>query len=207
MSELVFYANPMSRARIVRWMLEEVGAPYRTELLEYGTSMKSPEYLRINPMGKVPAILHEGKVVTEAAAICSYLAEAFPNVGLAPRAEERADYYRWMFFAAGPLESAITVKALGAEVPQDRKAMVGFGDLNDVVSALEGMLDARSFVTGERFTAADIYVGSQIRWGLAFGTIPSSPVFSAYADRLGERPALIRATEIDDALMPKNEAS
>ena len=111
--DLIFYTNPMSRGRIARWMLEEVGQPYRTEVLGYGEAMKSPEYLAVNPMGKVPAIVHKGTVVTEAAAICAYLADAFPEAGLAPEPHERASYYRWMFFAAGPVEAAITDRSLG----------------------------------------------------------------------------------------------
>ncbi|HEX7857958.1 MAG TPA: glutathione S-transferase family protein [Sphingobium sp.] len=206
MSELIFYTNPMSRGRIARWMLEEVGQPYRTEVLDYGTTMKAAAYLTINPMGKVPAIVHDGQVVTECAAICAYLAEAFPDAGLAPRAEERADYYRWLFFAAGPIESAVMIKALGVDVPEERRRMVGYGSYDEVLDALERMLDGRSFVTGDRFTAADVYVGSQIRWGLAFGTLPARPAFTAYSDRLGERPALIRATEIDDAITPPQPA-
>lgn len=202
MADLVFYTNPMSRGRIVRWMLEEVGASYRTELLDYSSSMKAPDYLAINPMGKVPAIVHNGRIVTECAAICAYLADAFPEAGLAPSTDNRADYYRWLFFAAGPLESAITVKALGAAVPPERKAMIGFGSMEEVLSALEIMLSTRDFVTGDRFTAADVYVGSQIRWGLSFGTIPANAAFTIYADRLAQRPALIRATEIDDTLTP-----
>jgi glutathione S-transferase len=207
MTELIFYAHPMSRARIVRWMLEEVGVPYATRMLDFGTSMKAPEFLAINPMGKVPTIVHDGQVVTEAAAICAYLAEAFPEAGLAPHAGEHADYYRWMFFAAGPLEAAVTARALNVAVPDDRKAMVGFGSMDDVLAALEGLLDSRPYVTGNRFTAADVYVGAQIRWSLDFGTIPSRPAFKAYADRLGERPALVRATAIDDDLMPRPASS
>ena len=116
MSEtLTFYTNPMSRARIVRWMLEEIGEPYETVLLDYGTTMKGADYLAINPMGKVPAIKHGETVVTEAAAICAYLADMFPDRGLAPPPgnQKRGPYYRWMFFAAGPGEAAITGKALG----------------------------------------------------------------------------------------------
>jgi glutathione S-transferase len=205
MTEIIFYTNPMSRGRITRWMLEEVSAPYRTELLDFTTTMKAPHYLAVNPMGKVPAIIHDGQVVTECAAICAYLADAFPHAGLAPKPSERADYYRWMFFAAGPLESAVTAKALGVVVPGERKAMVGYGSFDEVLAVLEDLLSSRPFVTGDRFTAADVYVGSQIRWGLGFGTIPTRPAFTAYSERLGLRPALIRATEIDDALTPQRQ--
>ena len=116
MAELTFYTNPMSRGQTIRWMLEEVGEPYDTEILDYGTTMKAEPYLAINPMGKVPAIRHDGKVVTEVAAICCYLADAFPAAGLAPDPADRADYYRWMFFTSGPVEAAFTAKAMGWEV-------------------------------------------------------------------------------------------
>ena len=135
-NEIVFYTNPQSRGRIVRWMLEEVGQPYRTEVLEYGGAMKSPEYLAINPMGKVPTITHGDQVVTECAAICLYLADAFPQAGLLPKAG-RAAYYRWLVFAAGPVEAAIIDMALGVEVPAEKEAMVGYGNFNHVVDALE----------------------------------------------------------------------
>lgn len=105
---LTFFTNPMSRGRIARWMLEEVGEPYETQVVEYGEAMKSPEYLAVNPLGKVPAIRHGDQIVTECAAICAYLADAFPQAGLAPPVEQRGNYYRWMFFAAGPVEAAIT---------------------------------------------------------------------------------------------------
>src|SRR5512134_2377580 len=159
--ELVFYTNPMSRGRIVRWMLEEVGQPYRTELLEFGTTLKAPEYLRINPMGKVPALRHGDTVVTECAAICAYLADAFPDAGLAPPATDRlrGPYYRWLFFAAGPLEAAATSKAFGFEVPAERRGMVGYGSLAEVLATLESAVSDRDYLVGERFTAADVYVG------------------------------------------------
>ena len=135
--ELVFYTNPMSRGRIVRWMLEEVGAPYRTELLDYGTTMKAPEYLAINPMGKVPTVRHGETVVTECAAILAYLADAFPEAELAPPHDQRGSYYRWMFFAAGPMEAAVVNRSLGFEVPEDKEAMAGYGNFANVMDALE----------------------------------------------------------------------
>jgi glutathione S-transferase len=201
--ELVFYTNPMSRGRIVRWMLEEVGQPYRTELLEYGTTMKAPEYLAINPMGKVPALRHGDTVVTECAAICCYLADAFPDAGLAPPPGDRlrGPYYRWMFFAAGPVEAAASNKALGLEVPAERKGMVGYGSLADVISVLEAALSGQEYLVGERFTAADVYVGSHIGWGMSFGAIEKCPAFERYFERISTRPAAIRAREIDDALL------
>ena len=105
--DLTLYTNPMSRGRIARWMLEEAGAAYDVVLLDYASTMKAEPYLSVNPMAKVPAIVHRGRTVTECAAICAYLAEAFPDAGLAPRDDERADYYRWLFFAAGPVEAAV----------------------------------------------------------------------------------------------------
>ncbi|MCC2664200.1 MAG: Glutathione S-transferase [Geminicoccaceae bacterium] len=201
--ELVFYTNPMSRGRIVRWMLEEVGQPYRTELLEYGPTMKSAEYLAINPMGKVPALRHGGAVVTECAAICCYLADAFPDARLAPPPGDRlrGPYYRWLFFAAGPVEAAASNQALGLAVPAKRKAMVGYGSLADVMSALEAALSGREYLVGDRFTAADVYVGSHIGWGMSYGAIEKRPAFERYFERISTRPAAIRAREIDDALI------
>ncbi len=204
--ELVFYTNPMSRGRIVRWMLEEVRQPYRTELLEYGTTVKSPEYLAVNPMGKVPALRHGDTVITEAAAICCYLADAFPGAGLAPPpgGRLRGPYYRWMFFAAGPVEAATANQALGVEVPAERTRMVGYGSLEDVISALETALSGHEYLVGDRFTAADVYVGAHIGWGMSFGTIEKRPAFERYFERISTRAAAVRAREIDDALLSGN---
>ena len=201
-NELVFYTNPMSRGRIVRWMLEEVGQPYRTEILDYETTLKGAAYLAINPMGKVPAIKHGDTVVTEGAAICAYLADAFPQAGLAPPTTERGDYYRWLFFAAGPVEAAVTSRTLGFEPKPEQRRMAGFGCLDDVVNALEDAVKGRDYIAGDRFSAADVYVGSQIGWGMQFGSIEKRPAFEAYWEKVGNRPAAIRAREIDDALMP-----
>src|ERR1700760_4603506 len=160
--ELVFYTNPMSRGRIVRWMLEEVGQPYRTEILDYESGLKSAAYLAVNPMGKVPAIKHGDKVITEGAAICAYLADAFPEAGLAPPPADRADYYRWLFFAAGPIEAAFTARSLGFEPKPEQQRMAGFGSLAHVVDALEGAVAGREFIAGGKFRAADGFVGSHI---------------------------------------------
>jgi glutathione S-transferase len=205
--DLVFYTNPMSRGRIVRWMLEEVGQPYRTELLQFGGSMKASEYLAINPMGKVPAIRHGETVVTEAAAICAYLADAFPEAGLAPPSGDRrrGPYYRWMFFAAGPVEAALSNKSLDVHVPEERRGMVGYGSYEDVVNALEYAVSQSDYLAGDRFSAADVYVGSQLGWGLMFGTLEKRPAFERYVARIGGRPAARRAREIDDALVPAKE--
>ena len=199
---LTFYTNPQSRGQIVRWMLEEVGAPYEAVLLDYGTTMKAPDYLAINPMGKVPAIKHGDTVVTECAAICAYLADAFPEAGLAPPTAERGDYYRWLFFAAGPVETAVTARSMGLEAPADKAMMAGYGSFDATVAALEAAVSGRKFVAGDRFSAADVYVGSQIDWGLMFKSMPSNPAFEAYAGGLREREAYKRAKAIDAALMP-----
>ncbi|HKX89625.1 MAG TPA: glutathione S-transferase family protein [Sphingopyxis sp.] len=204
--ELIFYTNPMSRGQIVRWMLEEVGAPYEPRILDYGTTMKGTEYLAVNPMGKVPAVVHNGKVVTECAAICAYLADAFPEAGLAPDPADRADYYRWLFFTAGPVEQAITAKHFGIEPDIDQQRMAGFGSLPAALDALESAVTGKVFVAGDRFSAADVYVGSQIDWGLQFGTIASRPAFEAYVAPLRERPAYRRAKEIDNGLIAKMQA-
>jgi glutathione S-transferase len=202
--ELILYTHPMSRGRIARWMLEEVGHPYRAEIVDYGPPMKAPEYLAINPMGKVPALRHGSTVVTECAAICAYLADAFPQAGLAPAPGDRlrGPYYRWLFFAAGPLEAAVTNKAFGFEIPPDRRGMAGYGSLDDVLSAIEGLLSSHDFVIGNRFTAADVYLGSHIGWGMRFGTVEKRPAFERYWERLSCRPAAIRARDIDEALLP-----
>jgi len=201
--ELVFYTNPMSRGRIVRWMLEEVGTPYRTVTLDYASTMKGPDYLAINPMGKVPAITHRGVTVTEGAAICAYLADAFSEAGLAPDpgSPDRGTYYRWLMFACGPVESAVTNKSLGFEVPADRKPMAGYGCLEDTLNALETAVAGKTYIVGDRFSAADVYVGAQIGWGMMFGSIEKRPAFEAYWAGLSQRPAAKRAAEIDDALI------
>jgi glutathione S-transferase len=203
--DLVLYTNPMSRGRIARWMLEELGQPYRTEVLDYGGSMKGSEYLSINPMGKVPAIRHARQVVTETAAICAYLADAFPQAGLAPARDDglRAPYYRWLFFAAGPVEAAVTAKAMGFVTPPGREASTGWGSFGTVMDALESAVANRPYIVGDRFTAADVYVGSQIGFGLMFKSIEARPAFERYWQRISARPAAIRAREIDDALIAK----
>ena len=208
MSDLVFYTNPMSRGRIIRWMLEEVGQPYETKILSWETgSAKSPEYLAINPMGKVPTIVHGGTVVTECAAICAYLADAFPQANLAPPhgSKLRGPYYRWLFFGAGPIEAAANAKAMGWEAPAERKAMLGYGSMDDVINTLDGALQGREYLAGDSFTAADLYIGAHLGWGMSFGTIEKRPAFEAYVAKLQARPAAVRANQIDDALMPQQQ--
>ena len=203
--ELVLYTNPRSRGRMARWMLEEVGQPYRTEVLDFGTTMKAPAYLAINPMGKVPALRHGEAVVTEVAAICAYLADAFPQANLAPPPGDRlrAPYYRWLFFAAGPVEAAVSNKALGFAVPPEREGMMGYGSLERVMKVLEDAVSRADYLVGGRFSAADVYIGSQIGFGLMFGTIEKRPAFQQYWQRLGARPAYTRARELDDAPVAK----
>lgn len=202
MTDLHFYTNPMSRGRIVRWLLEELAVPYQTHLLDYSSTLKAPEYLALNPMGKVPAIRHGEVVVTECAAICAYLADAFPQAGLAPPLSARGDYYRWLFFAAGPVESAVTNQSLGVAVPADKRGMAGYGSLEDTLNTLEQAVTGKQYIAGEAFSAADVYVGSQIGWGLMFGSIDKRPAFEAYWGGLMNRPAAVRARAIDDALIP-----
>lgn len=203
--DLIFFTNPKSRGRIARWMLEEVGAPYTTEVVFYGDAMKSAGYRAINPMGKVPALRHGTRTVTETAAICAYLADAFPEAGLAPPLDARDQYYRWLFFAAGPLEAAVTNTALGFVVPPERRPMTGYGSLADVLDTLEKAVADKPYIAGDDFSAADVYVGSQIGWGLLFGTIERRPAFEAYWSGLSERPAYKRANDVDDALMPAEQ--
>ena len=205
---LTFYTHPMSRGRIVRWMLEEIGAPYETVLLDYGTTMKAPDYLAVNPMGKVPALRHGDSVVTEAAAICAYLADAFPEAGLAPPpgSQDRAPYYRWLFYVAGPAEASIIDRALGVQIPEDKRMMVGYGSYDQVVDVLDRQCAEHDYAAGGQFSAADVILGSQIGWGTQFGTLPKRPSFDAYLARLMTRPAAVRAREIDDKLMAEQSA-
>jgi glutathione S-transferase len=199
--ELVLYTNPMSRGRVVRWMLEEIGQPYKAEVLDYASTMKGPAYLAINPMGKVPALRHGDAVVTETAAICAYLADAFPQARLAPPPGDRlrAPYYRWLFFCAGPYEAASSNKVLGFVVPPDRERMMGYGNIGKVLNTLEAAVSAGDYLAGNSFTAADLYVGAQIGFGLMFGTLEPRPAFERYWQRMSARPAFLRAKQLDDA--------
>jgi glutathione S-transferase len=200
MSNLIFYTNPQSRGRIVRWMLEEIGQAYETEVIPYD-EMKSERYLAIHPLGKVPAIKHRGHVLTECAAICAYLADVFPEAGLGPRDEEKADYYRWLFFAAGPLEAAVSNQAMGWQVPPERERMFGYGNFDRAIAAMDELLSRHDYVCGDRFTAADVYVGSQIMFPLQFKMLPEKDSFLRYRDRLSARPAYQRANEIDERII------
>lgn len=200
MNDLVFYTNPQSRGRVAHWMLEELGLPYETVWLEFGPTMKSAEYLAVNPMGKVPALRHGGVVVTEVAAICAYLADRFPEKDLIPPSghPDRAAYFRWLFFAAGPVELAVTAKSLGWQVPEGKSGFVGFGSYGATLNALEQALTPGPYICGEQFTAADVYVGAQLGWGMMFGTIEKRPLFEAYVGRLYARPAALQANRLNE---------
>ncbi|MEO7245795.1 MAG: glutathione S-transferase family protein [Rubrivivax sp.] len=203
MAEYTFFTNPMSRARIARWALHEAGADYTPMAVDWAA--KPAALLQANPMGKLPTIIHHApfgdRVVTEAAAVCCYLAEAHPAAALLPDDRERADYWRWLFFAAGPIEHAVTSKALGFAPTAKQEAMVGFGNAERAIGTLEAHLADRAFVCGDRFTMADVYVGSAVDWGLMFKTMPERPAFVAYAERLRARPAYRDAKAIDDRLI------
>lgn len=203
MSDIRFYTNPQSRGQIVHWMLEELGVPYDTEWLEYVEDMKSPDYLAVNPMGKVPAIKHKNVVVTEAAAICTFLAVSYPEQGLAPAPGDPrlGDFYRWMHFASGPLEMAATARSMGWSVAEEQRRSVGFGSYEDTLGAVELALAEGPFVCGDQFTAVDVYLGSALIWGMMFGTIEKRPGFAEYAARLQARPAAQRAAQLNEEYM------
>ncbi len=204
MADYTFFFNPMSRAQIARWALHEAGADYEPVLVEWDN--KPQALLDANPMGKLPTIIHHHSsgdhAVSEAAAVCHYLAEmSAPD--LLPRDDEKADYFRWLFFTAGPLEAAATAKAFGFDSGDDPKKQmtVGWGSYDKAVSALEGWFDGHDYVCGDRFTMADVYVGSQVDWGQQFGTIPERPSFGAYAERIRARDAYKASKAIDNPLM------
>jgi len=201
MAKFNLYTIPRSRGRIVRWMLEEVGTPYDVTVLAPGASSQDSQYLSINPTGKVPSLVHGETVVTETAAICMYLADVFPNATLAPSHDQRGAYYRWFFFAAGPLEAAITNKMLGFVVPVELRKSVGYGSYENVMDVLEGAVSHQQYIAGNEFSAADVYVGSQIGLGLQFGSIEQRPAFEKYWERLSLRQAYIRTQELEEQLV------
>jgi glutathione S-transferase len=206
MADLILYTNPQSRGRIVRWMLEEIGEPYETEVVAY-ERLKDQTYLAVNPMGKVPALRHGGHVITECAAICAYLADVFPAAGLAPQADEKADYYRWLFYAAGPVEAAVSNQAMGWTPTPERERMFGYGNFGRVLAVLDELFSLRDYVCGDRFTAADVYVGSQIMFPMQFGMLPEKDSFIRYRDRLQDRDAYKRAGELDNRAQAEIEAA
>ena len=200
--KITFYHNPQSRGRIVHWMLEEASAPYEVKVVDFQQKEhKSPEYLAINPMGKIPAIVHRGTVVTECAAICAYVADAFPGAQLAPAPNDpkRGSYLRWLFFGAGCVEPAI-IDHLFSRPPPSRPAAMGYGNYDDTLNTLEKALTPGPFVLGEQFSAADVYLGSAIGWGISMKAIEPRPVFGAYLARIGQRLAYQRAMAQSEAL-------
>ncbi len=207
MAQFTFYHNPMSRGAIVSWALAEAGADYDTVIVEWGD--KPQGLLDANPMGKIPTLVHHhanekggrhDHVVTEAAAICHYLAHTHPGAGLLPDDHEAASYFRWLFFAAGPIEAAVTAKAMGWEVPDEKTALAGFGTYDLAVDTLDSWLSDHEFVCGDRFTMADVYVGSQVDWGLLFGSLPERVSFKAYQQRFQSRDAYKSARAADAKL-------
>jgi glutathione S-transferase len=206
--DIVFYHNPMSRGRMAHWMLEEVGAPYRIELINFDKGEhKRPAFLAVNPMGKLPAIVHRRTVVTETGAICAFLADAFPAAGLAPRLDDpaRGTYLRWLFFGAGCVDPALIDRMLARPVPE-RTGAVGYGRYEDMVDTLEKAITPGPFILGERFSAADVYVGAQIGWGMMTKSLDARPAFQAYVGRLQQRPAFKRASEQNETLAARLKA-
>ncbi len=205
--ELEFYYAPRSRSGTILWMVEELGVPYRLKILNFKKSEhKLPDYLAINPMGKVPAIKHGDTVVTECAAICCYLADAFPEAGLAPAidAPERGTYLRWLFFAPGCIEPAMTDKAF--QRPAVPPSTVGYGDFETVMDVIAQAVSQGDYLLGDRFCAADVVLGSALNYGMMFGVIPDRPEFISYTDRLKTRPALKRMQELDETYAAAQEA-
>jgi glutathione S-transferase len=203
--KIVFYHNPQSRGRIVHWMLEEANAPYEIKVVDFEKKEhKSADFLSINPMGKIPAIVHRGTVITESAAICAYLADAFPDAGLAPGLDDpkRGTYLRWLFFGSGCLEPAI-IDHMFSRPPPSRPTAMGYGNYADTLNTLEKALTPGPFVLGDRFSAADVFIGSAMGWGMALKALEPRPVFGAYLGRMLERPAYQRANAQNEALAKK----
>lgn len=202
MAEITLYTHPMSHGRIVRWLLEEIGTPYRVEVVDLDSDFRTPAFLALNPMGKVPVLTHGDAVISECAAICAYLADAFADAGLAPPpgSPARGAYYRWLFFAAGPLDTATMLGSMGFVPPPESAQRAPWGTLDRVIDTLEATLAEREWLAGDRFSAADIYLGSLVDWGVRFGTLPALDSFDAYRQRLNDRPAAIRAQNLDDKL-------
>jgi glutathione S-transferase len=199
---LTLYHAVPSRSSIARWMLEEVGEPYEIKLLDLQKGEnQTPDYLAVNPMGKVPAIDHDGVVVTEAAAICTYLADAFPQAGLnVPVGDKRRGLYlKWLFFGPSCVEPAITDRAFPRK-EEARRSTLGHGDYDTVIDVLAKGVARGPYLLGEQFSAADVIIGSGLRWGMMFKMIPERPEFTAYVGRLNTRPAVKRAQDKDAAL-------
>jgi glutathione S-transferase len=194
--ELVLYTNPMSRGRIAHYMLEEIGKPYRIERIDFAKrEHKTPEFLKLNPMGKVPTLVHRGVVITEAGAICTYLADAFPEAGLAPDRKDpaRGTYLRWMFFSGICLEPALVDRMFSRPVPD--ASGIAYGTYADTLDALEQAVSPGPFILGDRFSAADVYLGSEIGWGFMTKALEPRQAFREYHERIKERPAFKRFVE------------
>ena len=202
MPKLTLYHAAPSRSSITHWMLEEVGESYDIHLLSLSRGeQRQPDYLAINPMGKVPALRHGDVVITEAAAICAYLADAFParklNVPVGdPR---RGIYLKWLFFGPSCIEPAITDRAFPRKEEAQRSTL-GYGDFDTVMNVAANAVANGPYLMGEQFTAADVIIGATLRWGMQFKLLPERPEFVAYAARLAERPALQRAEAKDKEL-------
>lgn len=198
--QVTLFTNAMSRGRIVRWMLEEIGQPYNTEWVAYGAQMKSPEFLAINPLGKVPAIRHGQTIVTETSAILAYLADAFPRAGLAPPQNQRGAYYRWLFFVSGPLESAVINNVCGFKVENSKTGMmVGYRDLAVMHAAIEQAIEASPYIAGDTFSAADVYLASHLAFEMNMCGVEIRPILADYVARMTDRDAFRRASAIDNA--------
>jgi glutathione S-transferase len=202
MPALTLYHIAPSRSSTVLWMLEEIGEPYGIHLLNMkkGDNREHP-YLDINPMGKVPALKHEGVVITESAAICCYLADAFPDAGLGipigdPR---RGPYLKWLFFGPSIVEPAIMDRAF-PRVGEPPRAALGYGDFDTAMNVLAAAVTPGPFLMGDKFTAADVVIGAGVRWGTAFKLIPERKEFTDYVARFADRPAAKRAKAKDEQL-------
>ena len=196
--EIVFYHNPQSRSQMAHWMLEEAGAPYKIVPIDFAKGEnRAPEFLAINPMGKLPTIVHRDTVVTETAAIIAYIADAFPDAGLAPPPGDplRGAYYRWLFFGAGCFEPALLDKMMDRP-PVERKSAVGWGSYEEVLATLKKALSGGPYLLGEKFSAADVYIGSEVRFAMMFGAsgLKGEKVFEDYVARLSARPAAKRTS-------------
>jgi glutathione S-transferase len=192
--QITFYYNPMSRARIVHWMLEEIGEPYDIKIIDWNKKEnRSPEFLKINPMGKLPAIVHKGVAVTEGAAICAYLADAFPKAKLAPAIDDpkRGTYYRWFFFTINCVEQAVTDKNL-PRTKEHIPTQSGYGTFEDTIKTLEGAVSS-GYLTGDQFSAADLYLSSVLGWYFFMKLLEPTPVLKSYYDRCVDREAYRRA--------------
>jgi len=199
--QLDFYYNPRSRASIAHWMLEEVGADYRIHLIDFAKGdNRTSEFLAINPMGKIPTLVVDGTVITEAPAIIAWLADAYPSAGLAPEvgSPERGNYYRWLFFGGSSFEPAFADKMFNRPLP-DRPGALGWGTYDQVIDTLEKALNPGPYLLGDRFTAADLYVGAELGWATMFGAprLKESKPISDFVARVSDRPAYKKAFKRD----------